>query len=713
MHSPSLFTPQSAVALLLLGLGTTGTRGQDVADLTVVKERLRQRVLDSARPVDPTTWLETQRSDGSWPDVNYDGKERGRWSPTGHMSRCLALAGTLKRKPEIPVQTQDALKTAVTRGLQHWYAKDYQCPNWWYNVIGIPRILYRILLLMEDDLAAETVTGGFPILTRAKLGMTGQNLVWVAECTIARGCLAGQPSIVREAFSRIEREIRISGKEGIQTDYSFYQHGNQLYSGGYGRGFSIDCPYFAALARETTFAFSPEKIDILAAYLLDGQQWMVRNWLFDYSACGRELVRKGGGSAKSLANACADMALLKHPRQAEIEAFGARLRKRITPDTPGLTGNRHFWRSDFMTHHRPEYYASVRLTSTRLRQTETCNSENLLGLLLSDGVNYLCDTGEEYRGIFAVWDWARLPGITAEMHGKPPRTRSNTGKRSFVGGVSDGAYGATAMDFVRGGLRARKSWFFFDEGYLCLGAGITCPSEHTVETTINQCLKAGPVTVSDTEGEIREIEGQREVDKPRWIHHDSVAYILLSPSPATIQAETVTGSWHTINRTVADTPVTEDVFRASLRHGATPTSADYAYYVRPGTALSAEGTLPPFTQPKILANTAELQAAATEAGTTAAFAFYSKGVCPAPAVGKIRTDTPCLILLRQLEDGTIRLGVSNPENTPATAHVELSARLVGDDATWNAAAGATVVTFALPDGLQAGATVIRDLRREN
>ena len=87
-----------------------------------------------------------------------------------------------------------------------------------------------------------------------------------------------------------------------------YQHGAQLYSGGYGRGFAVDCSRFAALAAGTRFAFAPEQVRILESYLLDGEQWMIRNHRFDYSACGREIVRKGAGSATSFPGAARALA---------------------------------------------------------------------------------------------------------------------------------------------------------------------------------------------------------------------------------------------------------------------------------------------------------------------------------------------------------------------------------------------------------------------
>ena len=44
----------------------------------------------------------------------------------------------------------------------------------------------------------------------------------------------------------------------------------------------------------------------------------------------------------------------------------------------------------------------------------------------------------------------------------------------FVGGVSDGEYGVSAMNLshISLPLSAQKSWFFFDDEVVCLGSGI-------------------------------------------------------------------------------------------------------------------------------------------------------------------------------------------------------------------------------------------------
>ena len=227
------------------------------------------------------------------------------------------------------------------------------------------------------------------------------------------------------------------------------------------------------------------------------------------------LSRFQGVAAKGLIGACRDLAQLDSPRKAEFEAFAARLEK-PTPRN-ALVGNKHFWRADYMAHHRPESMASVRMTSPRTLQTETCHDESLLGRHLSDGLLYLYQTGDEYTGIFPVWDWKRLPGITCELTDDPPVTKNGQrGQRPFVGGVSNGQYGLAAMDFARGKLTAKKAWFFFDNEIVCLGAGLNCPTDFPVITSINQCLLKGDVLVSAVAGRDLILEAYQEAIRERY-----------------------------------------------------------------------------------------------------------------------------------------------------------------------------------------------------
>jgi chondroitin AC lyase len=267
-----------------------------------------------------------------------------------------------------------------------------------------PKKMGKMLLLMETELAPEQMAGGLRIMARSQLRRTGQNLIWLAENTITRSVLAGDTMAVAA-------EIRVTEDEGIQADFSFHQHGAIIYAGGYGRGFSLDGSQLALLAHETRFAFPQEKMDVLADYILDGQQWMIWGDTFDYSVTGREISRRGI-SARSLIAACERMQQLPSGRDVEFAAFARHIQGE---DAPGLSagGNRYFWHSDFMVHRRPDWYASVKTASDRTLATETGNNENLQGYHLGQGVTLFMRRGEEYEGLFPLWDWHKLPGITA------------------------------------------------------------------------------------------------------------------------------------------------------------------------------------------------------------------------------------------------------------------------------------------------------------
>jgi chondroitin AC lyase len=96
------------------------------------------------------------------------------------------------------------------------------------------------------------------------------------------------------------------------------------------------------------------------------------------------------------------MAGLNTPRKAEFEGFAARLRG-VQNDKPfDLSGNRMFWRSDFMVHRRQGYYTSVRMDSNRIKGGEFLNGEGGMLWHMADGASLVFRGGDEYRDIFPV-----------------------------------------------------------------------------------------------------------------------------------------------------------------------------------------------------------------------------------------------------------------------------------------------------------------------
>jgi chondroitin AC lyase len=71
-----------------------------------------------------------------------------------------------------------------------------------------------------------------------------------------------------------------------------------------------------------------------------------------------------------------------------------------------MRGGRHFWRSDYTAYHAPSHFTSLKMFSTRMTNNEICNDENLKADHTADGALYTYQTGQEYLGIFPVWDCA-------------------------------------------------------------------------------------------------------------------------------------------------------------------------------------------------------------------------------------------------------------------------------------------------------------------
>jgi chondroitin AC lyase len=657
------------------------------------------------------TLAAAQMADGHWTDIDYDDPALDTsWPCALHVDRLAALA-TAWRVPGLAQPRRQGLQEAVVRGLAAWLARDPQHWNWWYNQIGIPMPMGTALLMATPSLPPELLTGGLQVLARAHWeGATGANLTWLASIQIVRGCLEGRADRVRAAVDAIAAEVRLAAPrgEGIQADWSFHQHGEILMSGSYGLPFAVDTARLVAITQGTTFAFTDAQIDILSAYMLDGQQWMIRGRTFDYGAVGREICRQGKDAAPLLAGLEA-MIRAGVPRREEFVSFAARLRQAAAEP---LVGHRHFWKSDFSVHHRPAWYASVRMHSNRVDNTDSCcTHENRRSHLIADGVNLLLKTGDEYRDLFPVWDWKRLPGVTADLDEAPYiwQTVRQRGVRDFVGGVSDGTYGAAWMDLARWNLFAGKGWFFFDHEYACAGrriqGGVFAPATAPVITTINQCHRRGAITVAGAAGRRQLADGEYRLDAVGWVHHDRVGYVFPAPGAAVVRIGTQQGRWTDIGQEPPG-EVSAEVFSLWLEHGSAHQAQAYRYLVVPDIGvdgLAAYAAAPPV---EVIEQKAAIAAYHRSTAVLSAV-FTGPGRLVVASGPDIEVDQRCVLVYRPAGDGTL-LAVANPLNLPTSVVITVGGRLRGPGVT-TADDDRSRVTVQLPDGSAAGSSVVLKL----
>ncbi len=587
-------------------------------------------------------YLTEMEPDGSWSDVDYLDRDNN-WSPLMHLNKMLVMTINYMDNTSALYQDNDLL-LGLERSLKYWYTVNPICDNWYKNKIAKQFYFNVIGLLLEGEINDTLHYKMVSDLTDNPT-MTGSNRTLLAISTFYRGVLENDPERVRLGVTGVTDQIIVTDKEGIQPDYSFHQHGHFIYNGSYGSNFLRESIWMATIVHGTSFAYSKEQIGILRDYFLQGTRWMLRGNLFDYNVRGRGVGRDNG--LKPLADIILpqlDHFMIADPENLESYKTA---KTHIEDKTPqDIFGNKHFWRSDYTAHHRPEYFTSLKMCSNRTIGIElNMNSENKLGYWLPYGLTYIYRRGDEYNAIFPVWDWALLPGVT-NPHVEVieyDKGDSRTQNTSFVGGVSDGKYGVSAMEFSKQGTKAKKAWFWFDNEWVALGADIGSSYEASIVTGINQTLLNGKILIDGKQLK----KGNYRLKNPNWIIHDSVGYLFPEDGPVNIKADVQRGNIKRMYGLGKDTVYAEMVFSLWFDHGLKPANETYQYIVVPG--INSKDLLKyakkiPIT---VLSNTNKIQAVSHDDLDIVGIVFHRAGEF---MVGKdlvLGVNQPCLVLVNR------------------------------------------------------------------
>ena len=532
-------------------------REAEVSDQNVVELQQRYPVTQA----EADSLVAALRPDGTWPDINYADTLRSGWAPKRHVERLHALA---RRHYVAPAP---ATAEALHRALGYWLRERPVCRNWWYNQIGVPRTLGQACLLFAPSLTEAERRGVGEVMRQARFGMTGQNKVWLAGNVLLCALLEADTALVRRARDEIASELVTGRAEGIQPDWSFHQHGPQPQWGNYGLSFLSGMSFYAELFDATPYAFAPRQRALLDSLLVQGYRWVLWRGRFDVNALGRQLFRNADRdkgvvlllAAQSLRRGASSDVVDAVQRLADENFFH--------PDRPtALTGYRHFCSSDQTLYRTPGWMASVRMASQRVVGTEQVNEDNLQGYYMADGALYTYVRGDEYSNIFPLWNWRRIPGITApDVDGLLPRRQSRN-RTLRVGGVGDGEHGLTAMELNRDGVHVRKAWVFAPGFVLCLGADVRADRAQPLVTTVEQRRLAGDVW-----------QGHG-----RW-HHDGTGYVVLDADSVGARTEHRRGRWHDVMGMYPPAWIEGDVFELTLHHAAGH-AGSYQYVVLPGAS---------------------------------------------------------------------------------------------------------------------------------
>lgn len=547
--------------LLIMMILSVGSFAND--DIDTLFSRLKNYYLAKKSNDTSLIIMRTQAIDGSWKSLNYD-FEKGRW-PSKHLNRIKSLSSVYELFPT----KKDSLRIAIIRGLEFWFNDQARFihDNWWVNEIGIQREINRIALIVWNEIPEnlkEKIIKLYPEVPNRN----ATNRAWISENVIIRGLFEHNEQRIFSGLNALSTIPVVTNQEGHQIDHTYLMHGRLLYNGGYGKvSLSISAKW-ASITKNTKFAFSKKVISEIASLALEGNRWMMWGGMVDVMCLGREIARKEGNSL-----ADSYLPLLKNLRDIDshnLDDYDAWQRNINKDELADLVGNRYFWRGEFLVMRRPFSYVSLKMSSNRVVGSEYINKENAKGLWLGMGVLSIYRHPSDYKNIYPLWDWNKLPGVTS-YNQTEQKDRRVTNFSDFSGGVCNQEYCVASMIASRLNLKVKKTWFFFEDYIIALGAGIKGSADLEITTSVDQRLVNSEIVME--QGKIKKDVLYRS--KRFWL--DSIAYVSLDEKDFLAKFEHRKGNWRSIG--TENKKESGDILNIWLTHGINPTLESYAYLI--------------------------------------------------------------------------------------------------------------------------------------
>lgn len=713
------------LAIFLLLIATYHQTKAD-SDLEKLRKRVVSELLEPEVNKDRVeSLMNSINEDGTWPDINYKDVSRTGFQHGEHLRHLVNMSRAYKKSGSL-LKGNKQLKGAIDLALNYWLKNDFICDNWWWNQIGTPNALVKVLLIMDDDLTDRQIAKTLPIVARATLNHIPGKFYGARESgdrVKIAGILAKRLLFERDSvqFNKVIKviggEIKFTIGRGLQYDYSFHHRGDRVNNTlSYGTQYADVFADWAANVAGTKYQFSDSSIHLLVDYYLDGIcKMLVYGKYPDPGAKNRAITRKGSLRSYSPATP-GNLLRATDYRKNELEKI-VKIRKGEAK--PSLSFSRFYWQSEHFTFQRPDFFTSVRMYSNRCyNMEEPYNGEGLMNHYRGDGTNYISRTGKEYDYLSPVYDWQKIPGTTIMQRTQMPPSDEiqKKGLTGFVGAVTDGKYGAVGFDFQspHDPLKAKKAWFFFDKKYVCLGAGITGDSSLNVVTTLNQCKLHGDVIIKSKDQRSVLKKGLHQLDHVKWIWHDSIGYIFPKPVQIHLSNQAQTGSWYKVNHS-ADSPkkeISEDVFKLWVSHGPHPRGATYQYIVAPAISKQEIKEVSKNDHIRVLSNTPEIQAVKNTRLNICEAVFYEPASILISNDLRLIMNDPGIVMIKSNGRSVTSVSVEDPTRQLKKIHLALSERIEdkGESFTssWNENDKMSHIVIDLPQTVYAGKSVTID-----
>lgn len=686
-----------------------------LSDINTVRTRL---AAESPAPgSDLTVLITSMQSNGKWPDnapagqpatpgqMNYSGNS---W--TSHSLRLNWLACAY-RDPHDVLYNDPRIPAKFQLGMRYFINQHFTSTNWYDTVIRSPQNLINGLMLMKGAIPIDSIFAYADFVKdyTSNASHQGANKAWVSSITIRKGMALDRYAVADKGFQSMGAALDLASwslAEGPRADNSFHQHRYQINIGGYGVDYITYESRYMHDADGTAFSsqFTTTRRTNLQNVMLNGLQFFGYRKSLDFGIMGRAVT--GAGLTANIDSSVLKTQKLNDPGNASAyQNWETNLGGGVFP----VTGARHYWMSNMLVSHGPNFYMSVKIMSARNKGTETLNGQNLKGYNLPWGATNIMTSGNEYFDIFPTWNWSRIPGTTTEMSEAQASTAFGldsgyvTTTNTFGGTLAVNEAGAIAFKLDnRRGITARKAYFFMENMMVCLGNSITATgTTNEIVTTVNQTKTNGTITAFYDGSQQTFTTDSISKNTLQWVQHDNVGYLFPAGGLLSLTNKSQSGTWKSLDNGGSATTQTNQVFNLYVRHSPTPVNRTYYYIVAPNKLASDMASLATNHGFVVDQNTVNLQAIRHTGTNQYAVIFYTAGQFTTPDGLFIKSDKPAVVQIKKYAT-TYRVSVCDPEYTGTPINITLNQNLTGPGAVY--ASGQTVITVDTYSGDERGKT---------
>ena len=528
--------------------------------------------------------------------------------------------------------------------------------NWWDWQIGAAQEFSYILLMMESYLKKEEIVRYTDIINKyaydpsKQLDISGEfvlaepaNLCDIAHSVHIQGLLRSDEALIKLItastslpYAMVMKADYGSFGDGQYKDGSYIAHRTMAYTGHYGNEALNGIALFCNILGGTSYDFPKEIIEKYYNYAMEAYLPLLYKGKMMSMVDGRSVAGSHYGNGaelgegkkimKRLLMLCQNadkrykkiiQGVIKHNLEGLVKYYGMSsldnevMFLKLLDDTSihsmtYMEGIKIYGAMCRMVQTTNRYTVGLALTSNHISSYEVIHNTNLTGFYQGAGALYIYNSDLDQFGLdfWPTKDPYRLPGVTADTTPLefelvrnqiwPPMVLDN----KTAGGASDGKFAAIAYQFsgTNYGLdtKAKKSYFFLEDGIVCMGTDIFGKTDYTIETTIearmlnedgsNKVLINGAV-----------FDGNKQtihLEAGSWIHMEGnceeadMAYYFPMAIDIEIEKELRTGSYSMISTAGTTDVYSQWYLNIGINHGfGSVTGGRYLYVTLPGMSV--------------------------------------------------------------------------------------------------------------------------------